>query len=836
MERRSHVNLPEVDAVLALVVHLLRSGIKPQMITVLAPYAAQTEVIRKRVLQAVKIESTTSWPEGGGLAAHAQLRALKGKTHRDPQEVLGVAKTFLLVGMIDEASKAIKLALSAGTPSAEIQKYRERIDIMVQQRDIVDAFWDGASKTTVGEPQDAIQSLKKLETCAAQWMQDSAPLAAAACVLRSELTSLVSKAPFKISEKQKAFLNILKSSADRMLMDLRAKDNVCVSTIDRYQGSENDIVIISLVRTQGIGFLQEPARRIVAQSRARLGMYFIGNVKNFSRTPHWKSLIAAMQQRRRLGNLIPLRCAIHDGANIDLPAQGAAQAERQNLCKRPCGQVMACGAHVCQLPCHGLGKVGIHDASRCIELVDDNCVQGHPIRRKCNVSKEDALCITCETIVQEEQIKKERAQKLREKAAQDECNALIQNLREQPDHWRVEISPTGSESAEYNQIKDRTEKYVQDDHGIVVKVVRIEKIFNRALECKYLEAKKNLKSGASSANEQQLFHGTGAEGLEGIPKTGFRLPARSEDNMFGRGVYFAPDSSKSAQEIYTKGSKALILSDVLLGSVCTVPGLEARHPLSKHVKKSKKGRFFLDVDEDKVKLEGFDSVYAPRDTRSKAGVKFDEMIVYNPSQAMPRYIVHFGSIHSTREWQTKTCHVGKATKREIKAIDIGSDISREADEYSMAVGHFWRLLGPQHPHPKVKQVDVYQSATVQSAYEKKKSEFSAADKPIDEIWVFHGTPDEANIERICGDGFRVGGQGVDIAHGDAHGRGVYTAKGPSTPMGYGKGKTVILCKALPGRRGKKIEEHDSWTPQNPASDWVIFKTGEQLLPVYVLHF
>jgi len=102
------------------------------------------------------------------------------------------------------------------------------------------------------------------------------------------------------------------------------------------------------------------------------------------------------------------------------------------------------------------------------------------------------------------------------------------------------------------------------------------------------------------------------------------------------------------------------------------------------------------------------------------------------------------------------------------------------------------------------------------------------------MWVFHGTPQKENIESICVSGFKVGGQGVGIAHGAAYGKGVYTAKGPSTPLGYGQdAKAVILCKALSGKRGNKAEEHDSWAPNQ---DWLIFKTAEQLLPVYVLHY
>jgi hypothetical protein len=559
-------------------------------------------------------------------------------------------------------------------------------------------------------------------------------------------------------------------------------------------------------------------------------MYFVGNIKNYSKIPHWKTLISAMQQQHRSGDSIPLCCALHDASRCNLPAKDAAQAERLNFCKKSCGQLMGCGIHKCKRPCHGQ-KLGTHDASLCVEPVDDHCVNGHLIRRKCNVSKEDAFCMTCESIAQAEGEREERLQKEREKEAQRECDRRIDEVQRQPGYWRTDIEQHGANSVEFNQIKDRTEKYVQAGHGICVQVLRIEKIINPELERRFLETKKMLKSGAADCKQQQLFHGTGVEGLEGIPKNGFRVPEWSDGNMFGRGIYFAPDSSKSAQEMYTKGSKALILCDVLLGHVCEVPGLTAQHALSKYVKTSKTGRPFLDVDEKKIRKEGFDSVYAPRDTRANAGVQFDEMIVYNPSQAMPRYVIHFGQVHSNQKWQNDpTCLYGKATVRYIRAEDVGSNISRELDEFNMAVGHFWRLLGSTCT---VKRVDVYESPVVQSAYEKKKSEFSTSRKPVEEMWVFHGTSPE-NIQSICLEGFKVGGQGIAIANGAAFGNGVYTAKGPRTPMGtYGRGKAVILCKALPGKISKIVGEGDSWAPNE---DWLIFKTAKQLLPVYVLHF
>lgn len=44
-----------------------------------------------------------------------------------------------------------------------------------------------------------------------------------------------------------------------------------IDTIDSFQGKENHIVIISLVRSEGIGFLNNKKRINVALSRAQYG-------------------------------------------------------------------------------------------------------------------------------------------------------------------------------------------------------------------------------------------------------------------------------------------------------------------------------------------------------------------------------------------------------------------------------------------------------------------------------------------------------------------------------------------------------------------------------------
>lgn len=70
-----------------------------------------------------------------------------------------------------------------------------------------------------------------------------------------------------------------------------------------------------------------------------------------------------------------------------------------------------------------------------------------------------------------------------------------------------------------------------------------------------------------------------------------------------------------------------------------------------------------------------------------------------------------------------------------------------------------------------------------------------------------------------------------------HGKGVYTATGPTTPLIFAencnKKKQVILAIGLNGATGTVEEEGDSW---EASKDYKIFKRGEQILPCYVVHF
>ncbi|KAG7202604.1 hypothetical protein KM043_009794 [Ampulex compressa] len=68
-----------------------------------------------------------------------------------------------------------------------------------------------------------------------------------------------------------------------------------VTTVDKYQGQQNDYILLSLVKTRAVGHLRDARRLVVAMSRARLGLYVFARValfKNcFELTPAFDQLM-----------------------------------------------------------------------------------------------------------------------------------------------------------------------------------------------------------------------------------------------------------------------------------------------------------------------------------------------------------------------------------------------------------------------------------------------------------------------------------------------------------------------------------------------------------------
>lgn len=135
-----------------------------------------------------------------------------------------------------------------------------------------------------------------------------------------------------------------------------------VHTVDSYQGEENDIVLLSLVRSPAVGrepavgFLDNKNRVIVAISRARRGFYMFGNISNASRAskkseeiwaPIWNVFVD--QKRYDPARGLPLQCQKH-GKTIWFK-NTSAWDRNSGGCDQACKFVGECG-HRCAFLCH----------------------------------------------------------------------------------------------------------------------------------------------------------------------------------------------------------------------------------------------------------------------------------------------------------------------------------------------------------------------------------------------------------------------------------------------------------------------------------------------------
>ncbi|KZF22773.1 intron-binding protein aquarius [Xylona heveae TC161] len=78
-----------------------------------------------------------------------------------------------------------------------------------------------------------------------------------------------------------------------------------VTTVDKYQGEQNDYVILSLTRTNRVGYLRDIRRLTVALSRARLGLYVLGRREVFESCYELKEAFGVLLQRPDKLQLVP---------------------------------------------------------------------------------------------------------------------------------------------------------------------------------------------------------------------------------------------------------------------------------------------------------------------------------------------------------------------------------------------------------------------------------------------------------------------------------------------------------------------------------------------------
>jgi tetratricopeptide (TPR) repeat protein len=132
--------------------------------------------------------------------------------------------------------------------------------------------------------------------------------------------------------------------------------DVRMTTTDNYQGEECDIVLLSLVRSnteEKAGFVKIANRVCVALSRARNGMYVVGNFEMIRKCSDlWETVCAKVESRDQLGAQLCLECSNHpQSSSLVSKAEDFAHSPNGG-CMLPCGGSFPKCGHPCKLLCH----------------------------------------------------------------------------------------------------------------------------------------------------------------------------------------------------------------------------------------------------------------------------------------------------------------------------------------------------------------------------------------------------------------------------------------------------------------------------------------------------
>ncbi|CAG9771390.1 unnamed protein product [Ceutorhynchus assimilis] len=141
-----------------------------------------------------------------------------------------------------------------------------------------------------------------------------------------------------------------KKHAHQNLQDVR------IAVVDNFQGEENKIILLSLVRNnpeKKIGFLATDNRVCVALSRAKEGFYVMGNMEHLCNGSEiWKTIRSTLEAQQALGKYLTLKCKIHQ-EHMTFVSKGTDFAKvPEGGCSQVCNTVLKCG-HNCTKICHG---------------------------------------------------------------------------------------------------------------------------------------------------------------------------------------------------------------------------------------------------------------------------------------------------------------------------------------------------------------------------------------------------------------------------------------------------------------------------------------------------
>ena len=194
------------------------------------------------------------------------------------------------------------------------------------------------------------------------------------------------------------------------LLELRKRmkradfEGVRVAAVDDFQGEENEIVILSLVRSNSennIGFLSIENRVCVSLSRAKKGLYIIGNghILKDRHDTKWPEIIQYLEEEHCFGRRLSLYCQNHPGDIKVIENPDDFKTRPEGGCLKTCGERLSCG-HSCPRICHI--RDSDHKSFRCTKSCNKQFSCGHFCKSKCFQCKQNGKCKPCSEHVEKD--------------------------------------------------------------------------------------------------------------------------------------------------------------------------------------------------------------------------------------------------------------------------------------------------------------------------------------------------------------------------------------------------------------------------------------------------
>ena len=462
---------------------------------------------------------------------------------------------------------------------------------------------------------------------------------------------------------------LLPGQAEPGKKDERLRSPIRVESIDNFQGDENDIIIVSLVRSspptregtlgQLIGHLRTRNRLCVAVSRARCGLYMVGNAALLqAKNDNWSKVINHLRKKNEVGTAIPLVCERHPRSFGDIEASRKFSLEC-GVCRERCKELMRCGKHQCPSECHDHFQFSAAICKVEVKFTYDRC--GHEGRKPCFQREEDVPCqrlcerelqcrhrcpLKCHENCREarcrecwEDERKEYTKRKKEEAEFEAKRRRSGELKRNPFLDRAivtEINRDGNGSFDYRHVEGMMKSRSMSEDSSTVRIDKIEEVtVSSQMRARWESFQAEMVPSTAKPRLMFLYSkktSLTADGLDGFGNE-FPVKERDETSVCREGeVSFTLEPYWSVPHPSNNDVQLAMLYEVLIGEEMNTWDF-AENPVACHA--------------DLRHHHSADSIVHHAAPDGDAGSQelsdscVQKYIVLDRHQALPKFIVHF---------------------------------------------------------------------------------------------------------------------------------------------------------------------------------------------------